>query len=182
MSSEDSSDDGTNQVPFEDFVAARAGALRRTAYLLTRDHHLAEDLTQTVLAKAWRRWTRINGSPEAYVHRILVNEHVSWRRRRWNGERPTEILPEDAGPNPTDAVGLRSDLWEAVGRLPKRQRTTLVLRLYEDLTEAQTAHLMGCSVGTVKSQMSKALSRLRRDPKLAGSYVFAAADTEGRSS
>ena len=158
-------------IPFEDFVAARAGALRRTAYLLTRDTHLAEDLVQTVLAKAWRKWKRINDSPVAYVHKMLVNEHVSWRRRRWNGERPTEVLPERSSGDPTDAVGPRNDLWEAVGRLPVRQRVTLVLRFYEDLSEAQIADTMGCSVGTVKSQTSKALARLRSDPGLGDAYV-----------
>ncbi|UYM06696.1 SigE family RNA polymerase sigma factor [Solicola gregarius] len=173
--------DSTRQIPFEEFVAARAGVLRRTAYLLTRDNHLAEDLVQTVLAKAWRKWKRIKGSPVPYVHKMLINEHLSWRRRRWNGERPTEFLPEGADRDPTDAVGPKFDLWEAVGRLPKRQRATLVLRYYEDLSEAQIAEVMGCSVGTVKSQTSKALTRLRRDPTLDGTYIVADTGDGGRS-
>ena len=149
---------------FDDFVAARSRALLRTAYLLTHDHALAEDLLQTSLAKAWFAWRRIDGNPEPYVRRILVNTYASWWRRKWNGEHPTEDLPEraveEAGAEPTD-------LWRAMERLPRRQRAVVVLRYFEDLTEAETAELLGCSVGTVKSQGSKALAKLRIDPALA---------------
>lgn len=169
-------DEATRRIPFEDFVGSRAGTLRRTAYLLTQDHHLAEDLIQTVLAKAWRKWKHVRGNPEAYVHKMLVNEYISWTRRRWTGERPTEFLPEHRGDDATEAIGSRFDLWQAVGQLPKRQRATLVLRFYEDLSEAQTAQIMGCSIGTVKSQTNKALARLRRDRGLIGVYVMADAD------
>ncbi|UMG94306.1 SigE family RNA polymerase sigma factor [Nocardioides sp. TF02-7] len=155
------------RVDFDDFVAARSQALLRTAYLLTRDHGLAEDLLQTALSKAWFAWSRVDGQPEAYVRKILVNTYASWWRRRWNGERPTDELPEPAAADSTDSAGLRHDLSEAVGRLPRRQRAVVVLRYFEDLSEAETAELLGCSRGTVKSQLSKALAKLRIDPALA---------------
>jgi RNA polymerase sigma-70 factor (sigma-E family) len=149
---------------FDEFVGARSPALLRTAYLLTRDHALAEDLVQTALAKAWFHWSRIKSDdPEPYVRRILVTTYSAWWRRRWTGEIPTEELPETPAPPGEDGI----DLWDALGRLPRRQRAVLVLRFYEDLTEAETARLMGCSVGTVKSQASKALAKLRLDPALA---------------
>ena len=152
-----------DEATFDDFVAARSRALLRTAYLLTHDHALAEDLLQTSLAKAWFAWRRIDGNPEPYVRRILVNTYASWWRRKWNGEHPTEDLPErtteETGSEPTD-------LWRAMERLPRRQRAVVVLRYFEDLTEVQTAGLLGCSVGTVKSQCSKALAKLRIDPAL----------------
>jgi RNA polymerase sigma-70 factor (sigma-E family) len=148
---------------FEEFVAIASPRLLRTAFLLTRDAGHAEDLLQTALARAWRAWHRVNGDPEPYVRRIIVNTHATWWRRRWRGEEPTGELPELPGEAPQDAVGEREWLWQALGRLPRRQRTALVLRFYEDLTEAQVAALLGCSVGTVKSQASKALAKLRLD-------------------
>ncbi|MFF0340005.1 SigE family RNA polymerase sigma factor [Kribbella sp. NPDC004875] len=149
---------------FDAFVAGRSPALLRTAYLLTRDHALAEDLVQTALAKAWFHWSRITeDNPEPYVRRILVTTYSSWWRRKWNHEIPTEDLPETPAPAGDD----RLDLWDALGRLPRRQRTVIVLRYYEDLTEPETARLMGSSVGTVKSQTAKALAKLRLDPSLA---------------
>ncbi len=151
---------------FDEFVAARSGALLRTAYLLTRDHALAEDLLQTTLAKGWFAWGRIEGEPEPYLRRIMVNTYASWWRRKWRGELATEELP-DAGAEASDAAGSH-DLWDALGRLPRRQRAVVVLRYFEDLTEAQTADLLGCSVGTVKSQTSKAFAKLRIDPALTG--------------
>jgi RNA polymerase sigma-70 factor (sigma-E family) len=149
---------------FEEFVAARSSALLRTAYLLTRDHTLAEDLLQTALTKAFLAWGRVEGNPEPYVRRILVNTYASWWRRKWNGEHPTEDLP-DSGHH-DDRVGESGDLWDALGRLPRRMRAVVVLRYFEDLTEAETAQLLGVSVGTVKSQTSKALAKLRIDPSL----------------
>ncbi|MEZ5096578.1 MAG: SigE family RNA polymerase sigma factor [Nocardioides sp.] len=160
----------TAQVDFDDFVVARSRALLRTAYLLTHDHALAEDLLQASLAKAWFAWKRIDGNPEPYVRKVLVNTYTSWWRRRWNGETPTERLPEPPG-SPAGAAEAAwaeasHDLWQAMARLPHRQRAVVVLRYYEDLSEAETAHLLGCSVGTVKSQASKALAKLRIDPAL----------------
>jgi RNA polymerase sigma-70 factor (sigma-E family) len=147
---------------FENFVAARSHRLLRTAYLLTGDHALAEDLLQTALAKAWGAWGRMGPEPEPYVRRILVNTYASWWRRRWNGERPTEQLPEP--PHHHLDVDGRFDLWEAVQRLPRRMRAVVVLRFYEDLSERETAALLGIAPGTVKSQTSKALAHLRIDP------------------
>jgi RNA polymerase sigma-70 factor (sigma-E family) len=158
------------EASFDEFVAARSRALLRTAYLLTHDHALAEDLLQTALTKAWFAWRRIDGNPEPYVRRILVNTYASWWRRKWNGEHPTEELPErPAHAGFAQPATEPTDLWTAMARLPRRQRAVVVLRYFEDLTEAQTAEVMGCSAGTVKSQTSKALARLRIDPALAGS-------------
>ncbi|WP_432478129.1 SigE family RNA polymerase sigma factor [Nocardioides sp. GXQ0305] len=153
---------------FEEFVAARSARLLRTAYLLTRDHGLAEDLLQTALTKAYLAWSRIDGDPEPYVRKVIVNTYASWWRRKWNGEQPTDELP-DAGSAVhwhDDRAGESGDLWDALGRLPRRQRAVVVLRYFEDLTEAQTADLLGISAGTVKSQTSKALAKLRIDPSL----------------
>ncbi len=151
---------------FDDFVAARSSALRRTAYLLTGDHALAEDLVQTALAKAWFSWERITDSPEGYVRKILVNTYASWWRRKWNGEQPTEELPETVATDPSAASDSGLDLLAAMARLPKRQRAVVVLRYFEDLTETQAAEVLGCSVGTVKSQLSRAIAKLRLDPAL----------------
>jgi RNA polymerase sigma-70 factor (sigma-E family) len=159
--------DQVTSAGFDDFVAARSSALLRTAYLLTHDHALAEDLLQTALTRAWFAWDRIEGHPEPYVRRILVNTFSTWWRRRWNGEHATGDLPDAGTADGTDAVGDNHDLWQAMARLPRRQRAVVVLRYFEDLTEAQTAAALGCSVGTVKSQASKALAKLRIDPALA---------------
>ncbi len=114
---------------FDDFVVARSPRLLRTAYLLTHDWALAEDLLQTALAKAWEAWRRIDGDPEPYVRRILVNTYASWRGRRWTGERPTAELPEPAtATDPHAGLDERDRLWQALRRLPRRQRTVLVLR------------------------------------------------------
>lgn len=147
---------------FDEFVLARSGSLLRTAYLLTRDPHLAEDLVQTALAKAWFARRRINGDPEPYVRKIMVNEFASGRRRKWSGERPTAELPEThrAAHEP------HTDLWHALANLPRRQRAVVVLRYFDDLTEAETARTLGVSVGTVKSQTARALAKLRVDPLL----------------
>jgi RNA polymerase sigma-70 factor (sigma-E family) len=152
---------------FEEFVAARGRDLWRTAWLLTGDAHKAEDLVQTTLAKCWSRWPSItsSGSPEAYVRRAMLNTYTDWWRRRWNGERPTEVLPETAVRH-DGTVDERQDTLAALASLPRGQRAVLVLRFYEDLTEAQTAEVLGISVGTVKSQTSRALSALRSSPIL----------------
>jgi RNA polymerase sigma-70 factor (sigma-E family) len=149
---------------FDAFVLARSRKLVRTAYLLTQDHALAEDLVQTALAKAWFAWSRIEGGdPEPYVRKIIVNTYASWWRRRWNGEQPSAELPETAAPLEAEE---RTDVWQALQRLPRRQRAVVVLRYYEDLTEAETARILGCTTGTVKSQTSKAFAKLRLDPAL----------------
>lgn len=157
---------------FDEFVVARSSRLLRTAYLLTRDWALAEDLLQTALAKSWFAWARLDDDPEPYVRKVLVNTYASWWRRRWRGETPTEALPESSGPDPTTAVDDRDELWQALGRLPRRQQAVVVLRYFEDLSEAQTADTLGVTTGTVKSQTSKALARLRLDPDLAAHPIL----------
>ncbi len=144
---------------FRSFVAARTPALSRTAYLLTGDAHLAEDLVQTALFKAARSWHRIQGDPEPYVRRILYTQNVSWWRKR----RPTETaLGGYDAPQPTSGdPELRLTLEEALARLTSRQRTVLVLRYFEDLTEMQTGRALGISAGTVKSTTRQAFARLR---------------------
>jgi RNA polymerase sigma-70 factor (sigma-E family) len=157
---------GVTQVSFDGFVLGRTDRLLRTAYLLTRDHALAEDLLQTALTKAWTAWHRIETDPEPYVRKILVNTYATWWRRKWTGERPTEVLPEVSELNEIDTHAERRDLWSALGRLPRKQRAAVVLRYYEGLSEAETAEVLGCTPGTVKSQTSRALAKLRIDPVL----------------
>ncbi len=148
---------------FRDFVAARSAALLRTAYLLAGDWATAEDLVQITLTKTYLAWRRL-GSIEAvepYARRVLVNTSTSWWRRRWHGERPTDVLPDRPAPDRLDESLERDALWRHVKRLPTGQRAVLVLRFYEDLSEAETARLLGVSVGTVKSQCARALAALR---------------------
>ena len=150
---------------FDAFVVARSPALLRTAYLLVRDQALAEDLLQTSLTKTWFAWSRIHGDPEPYVRPGDVDDQRVLVARRWKGEVPTADLPDL--PSGAEATGDSGDLWEALGHLPRRQRAVVVLRYYEDLTEAETAKLLDCSVGTVKSQCAKALAKMRLDSALA---------------
>lgn len=149
---------------FDEFVAARSPRLSRVAYLLTRDWAQAEDLLQTALMKAWFAWHRIDGDPDAYVRRIMATTFVSWRRRMWTREISRDVLPDRIAPDAMSAVDDRRGLWTALGRLPRRQRVVIVLRYFEDLTEAQTAAALDINIGTVKSQASKALATLRADP------------------
>jgi RNA polymerase sigma-70 factor (sigma-E family) len=149
---------------FERFVESSGRRLLTTAGLLTHDRELAEDLLQTSLLKTWSAWPRITTSPEAYARRTMVNTYVSWWRRRWNVEEATGELPEHPVEQRDHDRSL--DLRSALARLPRRQRAVIVLRYYEDLSEAAVAELMGTSVGTVKSQASKALARLGIDPAL----------------
>ncbi|MEV0618389.1 SigE family RNA polymerase sigma factor [Nonomuraea sp. NPDC050404] len=156
-----------DRADFVAFVEARSPRLLRTAYLLCHDWAQAEDLLQTALVRAWRSWGRVGEHPDAYVSRILVNAYLSWRRRFWRRELPTDAPPETAAPG--DLIGLtdeRTVLWAALRRLPPRQRAVLVLRFFEDLSEVSVARALNCSVGTVKSQTSKALAKLRIDPEL----------------
>ncbi|WP_231605273.1 SigE family RNA polymerase sigma factor, partial [Micromonospora sp. HK10] len=149
---------------FREFVAARSSALLRTAYLLAGDWATAEDLLQTALTKTYLAWKRLGGidAIEPYARRVMVNTSTSWWRRRWHGERPTEVLPERAGVDEIEQQLDRDVLWRHLQALPARQRAVLVLRYYEDMSEAQTAALLEISPGTVKSQTSRALNTLRR--------------------
>jgi len=149
-----------DEAAFNDFVIARTPALTRTAYLLTHDHQLAEDLVQTALFKTAKAWDRIEGEPEPYVRRILYTENISrWRRRRHVVEA---FQPTYDGPAvPVDDPDVHVALERALAELTWRQRTVLVLRYYEDLTEAETARVLGIGLGTVKSTHRQALRRLR---------------------
>jgi RNA polymerase sigma-70 factor (sigma-E family) len=149
---------------FSAYMQARQPSLMRTAFLLTGDRHTAEDLVQTALAKLYLSWDKVQqrDSVDAYVRRILVNEHNSLWRRGWKRrEHATDVIPE------TDHVvdayddGQSGALWAIVQTLPKKARAVVVLRYYEELSEAETAQILGISVGTVKSQTSRALAAMR---------------------
>lgn len=151
----------TSREAFEDFVLARSRALIRTAYLLTGDAHLAEDLVQTALFKAARAWHRIEGDPEPYVRRILYHQNISWWRRRKVAEALTPAHDDTTGGSPGLDADLRLSLEAALAQLTRRQRSVLVLRYFEDLTEVQTGQALGIGAGTVKSTAREALARLR---------------------
>ena len=150
---------------FDELVEACSPRLLRTAWLLTGDPQLAEDLLQTALAATYQRWGRLRdtGAAEAYVRKVMATTASKWWRRKWHGERPTEVLPEHPGADAYDAVDDRQGLRRALALLPPRQRACVVLRFYEDLSEAQVADVLDCSVGTVKSSTSRALVRLRAE-------------------
>lgn len=155
---------------FARFVEARERALQRTAWLLTGDWALAEDLVQTALVRSWPRWERIRrrDDPEIYVRRAMVNSWTSWRRRRWWGERATDAVPDSPAVGDLAAeVAMRITVQRALRSLTARQRAVLVLRVFDDLSEAQVAQVLDCAVGTVKSTMARAVARLREDPRLA---------------
>jgi len=150
---------------FEEFVAGRSGRLFTMALLLTGRHRAeAEDLLQDVFERAYRRWGRItrNGDPEPYVRQMLVNAATDrWRRLRYRHEEPLALDRHVASGDEANAAADRDVLLRALALLPPGQRAVLVLRYFEDLSEAQTAAILGCSVGTVKSQSSRALTKLR---------------------
>ncbi|MDX5460074.1 SigE family RNA polymerase sigma factor [Micromonospora tulbaghiae] len=147
---------------FREFVVQRSPALSRTAYLLTGDHQLAEDLLQSALARTYRHWRRIrDGDPEAYVRRVMYHQQVSWWRRRRVVERLDATPAERGGGDHSEETALRLSVVAALRRLTARQRAVVVLRYYEDLTEAQVAETLGCSVGTVKRHGHDAVRRLR---------------------
>lgn len=147
---------------FAEFVASRSAELLRLAYVLTADRHAAEDLLQSALTKAAARWGRIHSRPEGYVRQIMYREQVSWWRRR--ARRPETMMaqvPERPGQDQIVGVDARLALRDALLALPPGKRAMLVLRYLEDLPEAQVADILGCSVGTVRSQTSKAIAQLR---------------------
>jgi len=151
---------------FAEFVTARSRSLYRAAYLMVGDAQLAQDLLQEALTKTYVAWPRLRdpGKAEAYTRKAITTTAISWfRRKHWNGERPVAEPPETGLDGHAEAVTRHAWLWEAMLRLPARQRAAIVLRYYEDLTEAQTAEAMGCAVGTVKSQVAAGLTKLRAD-------------------
>jgi RNA polymerase sigma-70 factor (sigma-E family) len=163
---------------FAAFVWARQAPLVRFAYLLSGDSQTAQDLVQTALARTLPKWHSLDpNTAEAYVQRAIVNGHRSLWRRRSSGERATDVLPETVGRDALAAVDDADQLRRGLMQLPRRQRAVIALRFYLDLTEAQAAERLGCSVGTVKSQTSRGLARLR---ELLGESTTPALDT-GRS-
>ena len=149
---------------FRDYVAARQRALLRSAWLLTGDWHAAEDVVQAALVRVWPRWNRVaaGGNHDAYVRRAVINTYLTFRRRRWNGEFAAAAPPDRPDPaDPYAAVELRDALARVLPSLGRRQRAIVVLRYFDDLSEPRVAEVMGCSVGTVKSQSAKALAKLR---------------------
>ena len=152
---------------FRSYVVARSSALLRTAYLLTGNRADAEDLLQTTLAKTYLAWDRIREAEavDGYVRRVMVNTQTSfWRRRR--PEALYDEVPDAPGRDRHADSDLHDALWTALAQLPRKQRAMVVLRYYEDLSEAETARVLGVSVGTVKSTTSRALSKLRDDASL----------------
>ncbi|MEV0645440.1 SigE family RNA polymerase sigma factor [Phytomonospora sp. NPDC050363] len=149
---------------FRDFVAHRSDSLLHVAYLLTGDVHLAQDLLQTALMTCARRWHRIRDreQPTAYVRKAMYRHQINWWRRR--GRRPESVTdrpPETPGDDHAARTADRAGVVTALRRLPPRQRAVVVLRYYEDLPEAEVARLLGVSLGTVRSQASKGLAKLR---------------------
>jgi RNA polymerase sigma-70 factor (sigma-E family) len=152
-------------VSFEEFVAGHGRSLVRLAVVLSGDRQVAEDLAQTVLADVYRHWKRVRAAadPEAYVRRMLVNAHLSWRRRRWTTERPTDLRHETGAtvPDPADTIAARDQTRMLLSRLAPRARTVLVLRYYADLDDAAIAAAMGVSESSVRATASRALASLR---------------------
>jgi RNA polymerase sigma-70 factor (sigma-E family) len=156
---------------FEEFMTSRWPALVRLAFGLTGDRWLAEDLAQSALASAYASWWRVRRAddPDAYVRRILINASKSrWRRSRVTEQQaaPPAEIPDPAA-DPATAIGERSALLNALAALPPRQRAVVVLRYWEDLSDAQAAALLGCSASTVRSQAARALAKLRASGALA---------------
>lgn len=154
---------------FASYVAERRPALLRVARAITGDHGTAEDLLHTALASVLPRWGTLRepGAADAYVRRVMINQHRSWCRQPWRRRELSVAEPvEPAGGPPADVPGpgpdLRAVMWRLVAGLPPRQRAAVVLRYYEGLSEAEAARALGCSVGTVKSNTSRGLVSLRQ--------------------
>ena len=149
---------------FTEYLTVRQPTLLRTAYLLTGDRHQAEDVLQTSLAKLYLAWDKVHdrGAVDAYVRRIMVNENNSLWRRAWKKrEYATDEVPEGAPHQDSYDDGTNDQLWQVVQTLPPKARAVVVLRYYEQMSEAEVADALGISIGTVKSQCSRALSALR---------------------
>jgi RNA polymerase sigma-70 factor (sigma-E family) len=154
----------TRDLEFTAWLTAREPALQRTAHLLTGDVHAAQDLVQTTLAKLYLKWERVRNADnvDAYARKVLVNEYrTAWRRPLRRAEQVVELVPDGPAPEHPAYDGSREAVWRFVCSLPPKQRAVVVLRFYEELTEAEIAELMGISIGTVKSQSSRAIATLR---------------------
>jgi RNA polymerase sigma-70 factor (sigma-E family) len=159
---------GPDDPCFREYVAARSRSLLRTAYLLTGNIPDAEDLVQSALAKTYQAWDRIEdrAALDGYVRRAMVNTHISWWRRRRVEEFPTDEVPDQVVADPSGNSDLQDTLRRAIDRLPQRMRAAVMLRYYEDMTEAEVADVLGVSLGTVKSTVSRAVAKLRTDAEL----------------
>jgi RNA polymerase sigma-70 factor (sigma-E family) len=162
----------TRHDEFRDYVADRGRVLLRTALQLTGDRAEAEDLLQAALAKTYLAWDRIQdrAAMDGYVRRAMVNTQISWWRRRKLEIYPTDDLPEQPVDDHTRRSELRDALGRALDRLPERQRLAVILRYYEDMPEAEIADVLGVSVGTVKSSVSRAMAKLRDDAGLGDDF------------
>lgn len=150
-----------DEAGFRAFVQTNGATLQHAARLLTGDHHRAEDLVQTALTRLYQKWDRVD-APLPYARKALVTAHIDSSRRRWWGERPTDVLPEHpTGGDDTDASDSRDELRRLLAELAPRERAVIVLRYYCDLSEQDAAATLGIPVGTVKSTCSRALARLR---------------------
>ena len=155
---------------FVQFVSARGRALCRTAYLLTGDWQVGEDLVQEALTRTYLRRRRLRSAEalEPYARRVLVSLFLSSRRRLWHQEVPVAAVPDQASNGSLDAAEDRHGLWSALMGLSPQQRAVLVLRYFEDLTEADIAAVLSCSPGTVKTHAARGLDRLRNSISLEG--------------
>jgi RNA polymerase sigma-70 factor (sigma-E family) len=159
---------GPGDPAFREYVTTRSGSLLRMAYLLTRNRADAEDLVQAALAKTFQAWDRIqdHGAVDGYVRRAMVNTHISWWRRRRVEEYPTDDIPDQPVVDHASGTEMQDALRRAIERLPERMRAAVVLRYYEDMSEAEIADVLGVSQGTVKSTVSRAVAKLRIDADL----------------
>lgn len=153
-----------NDQEFVRFVETTGSSLQRLAYLVCGDWHLADDVVQDALYKLYIAWHRVdrNGNQLAYARRTVVNAAIDTSRRPWRREVPAEQEDDATGPDPTADIEHRDELFAVLGELPPRQRACVVLRYYEDLSIEQTAELLGCSEGTVKSNTARGLDALRQ--------------------
>lgn len=153
----------SSEQAYVEYVTARQPALRRSAYLLAGDWHRADDLVQETITKLYTRWRRISAvdNVDAYVHTMLVRTFLDEKRLRWAGVKLLAQPPDRTGVPAVDD-DTRLTLRDALDKVPPRQRAALVLRFYCDMTVEQTAEVLGCASGTVKSQTSHGLAALRR--------------------
>jgi RNA polymerase sigma-70 factor (sigma-E family) len=160
--------EGPVELDFHEFVTLRSRSLLRSAYLLTGNLADAEDLVQSALAKTYQAWDRIEDRKalDGYVRRAMVNTHISWWRRRKVDEYPTDVIPDQPVADSSVTSEQHDALRRAIERLPHRMRVAVVLRFFEDMTEAEVADVLGVSQGTVKSTVSRAVAKLRADADL----------------
>lgn len=167
---------------FTAFVVDHGGSLLRTACLVTGDRGLGEDLLQTTLAKVYGAWPKVRAAdqPLAYARRVLLNAHLSWRRRLSSSEQPVDVLPDRGTGDPQDRHAQADELRRALLQLSPRVRAAVVLRYFDDLTEADTAGLMGCSRSTVNNHVTRGLSALRALLATDAGDALASAPTDWR--